>query len=106
MHIFGVIPFIKLQNDKQQLNGEKQWKIRWRAKLLICFWFSYVVFMPSAWKNQVRWQFFTGAQVAVSLYLQGQLKFCQATFFLISTHSVYASTNKTKIGKIKRKQFF
>ena len=31
MHIFGVTPFIKLQNDKQKLDGEKQWKIRWRG---------------------------------------------------------------------------
>ena len=25
--------------------------MRWRAKTLICFWLSYVVFMSSAWKN-------------------------------------------------------
>ena len=25
---------------KQQLNGEKWWKIRWRAKPFICFWLS------------------------------------------------------------------
>ena len=31
MHIFGVTPFIKLRNDKQNLNGEKQWKMRWRG---------------------------------------------------------------------------
>ena len=36
---------------KQQLNSEKQWKMRWRAKTHICFWLSYVVFMSSAWKE-------------------------------------------------------
>ena len=38
---------------KQQLNGEKWWKVRWKAKSLVCFWFSYVVFLSSAWKNCV-----------------------------------------------------
>ena len=54
---FRVIPLIKLQNDKQHLNlncclsfcsfdlkSEKQWKMRWWAKPLICFGLSYVVF--------------------------------------------------------------
>jgi len=37
---------------KEWLNGEKQQKMRWRAKTLICFWLSYVVFVScSAWKN-------------------------------------------------------
>ena len=27
--------------------------MRWRAKPLICFWSSYVVFMSSAWKNVI-----------------------------------------------------
>jgi len=46
MRILGAIPFIKLQNDTltQQLNGEKRWKMRCRAKTLIYFWLSFVVF--------------------------------------------------------------
>ena len=51
LQIFVVISLIKLQNDKQQLNGEKRWKMRWKAKSLFCFWLSYVVFLSSAWKN-------------------------------------------------------
>ena len=46
---FGVIPFIKPL--KQQLNSEKQWKMRWKANPLICFCLSYVVFLSNAWKN-------------------------------------------------------
>ena len=43
MRIFGVIPFIKYKTTlKQQLNGEKQWKMRWRAKPLSCFSMSCV----------------------------------------------------------------
>ena len=38
---------------KQQLNDEKWCKVRWKAKSLVCFWFNYVVFPPSAWKNCV-----------------------------------------------------
>ena len=55
IQIFGVIPFIKLQNKV------KWWKMRWRAKPLIHFWSSYVVFMSSAWKNVImiisKWAF-------------------------------------------------
>ena len=29
---------------EQQLNGEKWWKMRWKAKPLFCFWLSYVGF--------------------------------------------------------------
>ena len=29
----------------------KRWKMRWKAKPLICFWFSYVVSLSSAWKK-------------------------------------------------------
>ena len=28
-------------------------KNQWRAKILICFWLSYVAFVSSAWKNVV-----------------------------------------------------
>ena len=34
---------------KQQLNGEK--KRRFRTRTLMCFWFSYVVFVSDAWRN-------------------------------------------------------
>ena len=37
MRIFGVIPFIKLQNDTWQLNGEKRRKMRWRANPFTLF---------------------------------------------------------------------
>ena len=30
-------PFIRLQNDTEQLNGEKRWKMRWKANSIICF---------------------------------------------------------------------
>ena len=42
MQIFRVISFIKLQKDTEQLNSEKWWKMRWKAKTLICFGLSYV----------------------------------------------------------------
>ena len=58
VQIFGVIPFVKLQSDKQQFNfncclsfcsfnlmREKQWKMRWGATPLICFGLSYVVYV-------------------------------------------------------------
>ena len=32
---------------KQQLDGEKQWKMRWQTQPLICFVLSYVVFASS-----------------------------------------------------------
>ena len=51
MQIFREIPFIKVQNNTQQLNGEKQWKMRWRAKPVTCVWLSYVVFVSSAGNN-------------------------------------------------------
>ena len=36
MRIFGVMPFIELQTTlKQQLNSEKNMKIRWTAKRVI-----------------------------------------------------------------------
>ena len=46
MRIFGVIPFIKLQNDTW--TTAKRWKMRCRTKTLLCFWLSYVVFVSSA----------------------------------------------------------
>ena len=33
-------------DQKQQLNSQKQSKMRWKAKPLIYFWLSYVVFCP------------------------------------------------------------
>ena len=30
---------------KQELNSEKRWKMAWKAKSLICFWLSCVVFL-------------------------------------------------------------
>ena len=42
MRIFGIILFIKLQNDAEQLNGEKRWKMSCRANPFIFFWLSYV----------------------------------------------------------------
>ena len=38
MQIFQEIPFIKAQNDKQQINGQKQWKMKEKD---ILFWFSF-----------------------------------------------------------------
>ena len=38
--IFGVMPFVKLQNDTEQLNGQKRWQMKWQAKPLICFWLA------------------------------------------------------------------
>ena len=49
----GFSPLSSYKNDiRQQLNGEKRRKLRWRAKPLNCFWLSYVVFLSSAWKNE------------------------------------------------------
>ena len=49
MRMFGVIPFIKLQNDTEQLNGEKRWKMRdWELNHLSVF------VLPSAWKNETK----------------------------------------------------
>ena len=44
MQIFRVIPFIKLQNDKQQLNGEK-----WDGEQIHLSSFGWA--MSCAWKN-------------------------------------------------------
>ena len=43
------------QATKQHLNGEKQWKMRRRAKPLICFWLSYVVFLSKLTEKQHSW---------------------------------------------------
>ena len=51
MRIFEVIPVIKLQNETEQLNGEKRWKMRWRANPLVCSGLSYAAFMSIAWKK-------------------------------------------------------
>ena len=49
--IFGVIPLSSYSTTlNQHLNGQKR-KMNWKAKPLICFWFSCVVFLSSAWKN-------------------------------------------------------
>ena len=34
---------------RQQLNGIKRWKMRWKAKSLIYFWLGYVVFLFLKW---------------------------------------------------------
>ena len=34
-----------IKHQLNKLNGEKRWKMRWRAKPLVCFWLSCVVFM-------------------------------------------------------------
>ena len=49
MRIFGVIPFIKLQNDTE--TTVKRWKIICRTRTLICFWLSHAVFVSSTWKK-------------------------------------------------------
>ena len=48
-YIFGVIHFIKLQNDtyKTAIKQWKQRKMRWRAKPLICFWLSCAAFVSN-----------------------------------------------------------
>ena len=50
LQIFGVISSYKT-TLKQQLKCEKRWKMRWKAKPLIGFWLSYVVFLSIAWKR-------------------------------------------------------
>ena len=42
MQIFGIILFIKLQNNNKTI---KWWKMRHRTRTLICFWLTYVVFV-------------------------------------------------------------
>ena len=52
VQIWGVIPSNQAtETFKQQLNGEKQWKMRRKAKPLTCFGLNYVVFVSSAWKT-------------------------------------------------------
>ena len=52
MHIFGVIPFIKLQS-KQQLNGEQWWKMRPRTKTCVFGWAVFLCPMKKS-KNDHR----------------------------------------------------
>ena len=41
---------------KQQLDGEKQWKMKWQTQPLICFVLSYVVFASSEeWSVDIVW---------------------------------------------------
>ena len=68
MQVFRVIPFIKLQNNTQQLNSEKQWKMRRRAKPLTCFWLSYA-FMSSAWTDLHRLINYKSMQMVNSIIL-------------------------------------
>ena len=44
-------PLSSYKTTVKRWREKKRWKIRSKAKPLICFWLSYVVFLSNAWKN-------------------------------------------------------